>query len=213
MKKLTEHFCRRKLFRTPWLNQHLISDLNSAIQRANESQTSPEIDANAAISWLVQNKAESKLREALAAAVPLIRVDDPDAETWFAPHPSGGGNAVVVVSGLDSTGTVRMLYSNRCQRPEKNSCRFFTNDEFFYELKKCATNCDKAKLLQSVLNGSLPYGDYKWAAEVHDWSRTFRTMPVYVVVVTDGKPLLVSFPAVIHRARFCDFSLETVGEV
>ena len=213
MPNIKKNSTREAGTKSPWLDAKLESLLNTEFECCKGRKTDPSLQVNQTIDWLYQNGAELKLRKILAKDAPLISVDHAFAETWISPPPSGAGNTVVVVAGFDRTGQLRLAHSNRCRRPQTNSCQTLTHRDFFDELTNCFTTGDKTDLLQKVLNQSMRGSARKWSTEVHKWCRIFQTVPVHVIVVTDNEPVVATFPAVIHGVRFCDFSLESAGEV
>jgi len=213
MPKDKNNSIREAKIKSPWLDVKFESLLNTEFECCRDRKTDPSLRVNRAIDWLCQNGVGPKLRKILAKDAPLLSVNHAFAETWISPPPSGAGNTVVVVAGFDQKRELRLVHSNWCQRPQHTCCQTPTRRHFFEELTSCSTAGDKTRLLQKVLNGSLRGSARKWSAEVHEWCRIFRTMPVHIIVVTDNEPVVATFPAVIHGVRFCDFSLESAGEV
>jgi hypothetical protein len=195
--------------KSPWFNSGLESLLNTEFSYCSELKNNPTLTVNQAIKWVYQHGNETKLRGALDEFAPLIQIDHPHAETWVSPPASGAGNTVVIVSGFDASGEIRTVGGNWCTRP--GAFRTVVNFQTFFEqFDKCTNNTAKTDLLQDALDVSVRIHGSKWAEEVHEWCRVFRTMPIHMIALTSKGPLLATFPAVVHGARFCDFSLEKV---
>lgn len=213
MNTTNKRICHNASLQSPWLNQKLDSLLNTELGYCEELQNDPTLTVNQAINWIYQHGNETKLRKALDEFAPLIRIDHQHAETWVSPPLSGAGNTVVIVCGCDSTGKIRTVGSNWCNRPGELSTAATNMSHFFEQFDKCANNTEKTDLLQNALNACVRIHGRKWVDEVHEWCRIFRTMPIHVIVLSAGGPLLATFPAVVHGTRFCDFALEKVREV
>ena len=198
--------------KSPWLdhrNNNLLLDEISYIEDPISGIDNRPMEA---FVWICENKAKELLFNALADLVPIfpVRSYHNEVSSWLSPPPSGCANAVFIVIGKDSKGSLRAVGGN-----------YFNSDawgespqgNFWENLSRCENERDQYHLISSTM------GFYKKNHDQFQINETERicavacTMPIYLLVLDNNNGHMAITPAVVKGCCPADFSFEKISEV
>jgi len=202
----------KKLMKSPWLdhrNNNLLLDEISYIEDPISGIDNRPMEA---FVWICENKAKELLFNALADLVPLfpVRSYHNEVSSWLSPPPSGCANAVFIVIGKDSKGSLRAVGGNYFN---SNAWGRSPQGNFWENLRHCKNDRDQYRLISSTV------GFYKKNHDQFQINETERicniacTMPIYILVLDKDKVCMAITPAVVKGCCPADCSYEKISEV
>ena len=204
----------RKFDQQSWLDSGTSSDFQYEFSIAKEPEPIPGFKANPAFEYMNRMGLEKQLYAALDKLAPLLPIPGFDGTPllWYSPPPSGSGNRVALVIVEDGQGTHRFYGSNIIGRsPEPSGEPVPT--ELFDRFIECKSYGDTTVLITKVLNSVVDTG-WHWAIElVESEGERFRTMPIYVAIVTSECIAFCCTSSRVEGRHQSDMKLECYGEL
>ena len=198
--------------KSPWLDHRYNNIFLDEISLVEDPIPGIDNRPMEAFVWIYENKAKELLFNALADLVPLfpVRSYHNEVSSWLSPPPSGCANAVFIVIGKDSKGSLRAVGGN-----------YFNSDawgespqgNFWENLSRCENERDQYHLISSTM------GFYKKNHDQFQINETERicavacTMPIYLLVLDNNNGHMAITPAVVKGCCPADFSYEKISEV
>ena len=198
-----------------WSDPDKRSDFQYELSIANEPVPIPSLEANPAFAYLADKKLAKQLYAALDRLAPLLPVVGFHGVTthWYSPSPAGFGTRVVIVVSKDPTGTHRILGSNFIDPRPQSSCKPVP-ENLFERFAGCTTSTEKNALLVETVNAVITPDWHRAIDKVESEAVRFRTMPIYLAVITGTSP---AFYCTSARTESCGhparLDLETVCEL
>lgn len=140
--------------------------------------------------WLDSHSAFDLLVNALTRCAPVKAIKGVDdlPNLWLSPPPAGQGHHAAVVIGVPEKGPARCVASNEIVQPDKEpnaSCP----KNFFQLFDTSKLTADQTQLIQQAVNTACA-DQMELVEKACTECQTFRTMAVFIVVLTADKPLL-----------------------
>lgn len=169
-------------------------------------------------SWLKTNSATPLLFRGLDKFAPLFPCVSYQntVSVWLSPPPSGAGNAIYIVVGKDMFGKTRLVgcnYFDQITEPSNNRNFDFANFFIKYDSSCTCYRHDRETLIRSAIQAACTRDEWSATKKTNLVSESTQTMPVYLLVIDEGKPLFQTFPAIANGNHPADFSFEFIGEV
>ena len=202
--------------KSPWLdhrNNNLLLDEISYIEDPISGIDNRPMEA---FVWICENKAKELLFNALADLVPLfpVRSYHNEVSSLLSPPPSGCSNAVFVVIGKDSKGSLRYAGGNYFNSDFKDC--FIDDrctDDFWNDYDKCKSRREKAHLIDDVISFHQKNWNKRDISETEFIADLVCTMPIYLLVLDNNNGHMAITPAVVKGCCPADFSYEKISEV
>lgn len=199
-----------------WSDAGCRSQLHDEISYAKDPYP-PYFTPSEIFSWLKNNSATKLLLKGLDKFAPLYPclAYGGAASAWLSPPPSGSGNSVYIVVGKDIFGKVRLIGCNYFDEISSPSNKKFDYANFFITFDsscKCYRH-DREKLIREAVESACTSPTWATTKQTNRVSESAKTMPVYLLIIDDGKPLFQTFPAITYGNHPTDFSFEFMGEV
>lgn len=168
---------------------------------------------NRAIKWVIEYKAEKHLYQALSLTTKPKPVDDASGHPslWLCPPPGGQGKHVGMVMALDERGHVRCYASNQITQPVKEDHPTCAK-KFISEVSGLRSADAINQLIQQTVNAA--FSDQADLAEkACREAAHYRTMAVFIVVLSADKPLVFMTTLVIHGPQQTNLKHAFTGKV
>ena len=166
--------------------------------------------------WICENKAKELLFNALADLVPLfpVRSYHNEVSSLLSPPPSGCSNAVFVVIGKDSKGSIRYAGGNYFNSNFKDC--FIDDrctDDFWNDYDKCKSRREKYHLIDDAISFHQKSSNKRDISETEFIAHLVCTMPIYLLVLDNNNGHMAITPAVVKGFDPADFSYEKLVEI
>jgi hypothetical protein len=167
-----------------WSDKSHVSDFSYELSIAREPEEIPSLPPQPAFTYLAKKRLESALYAALDKLAPLLPFPGFDGTPllWLSPPPSSLDNRIGLILVEDDEGSHRFFGSNFIGQPPRASGTAVP-DELLSRFLGCKGYIDTTALIAEVLNAVA--ADWQPAiAQVESEGERFRTMPIYLAVVT-----------------------------
>ena len=199
---------------SPWLDPDKSNLFRYEFQLARENASDEAFRPLPIYQWIHQYGGEDLFFEGLALFAPMRPLVGYRGRTtvWLSPHPSGFGNAIYMVFGHDRTGQLRLVGGNLFNEPTRAARSPVTGADFFKQFDHKSSNGQQSLVMDAVRQ-SIPLEDKPLLISISRECEHFRTMPIYITVLTPEGSLFHAAKAVIEGDHPADFSFECFGEV
>lgn len=199
----------------PWLDKALSNFARDEISYVLDPIPQASYMPQEIFSWLCKNRVEKHLFNALANLVPLFPLVSyyGEVSSWYAPPPSGAGNAVVIVMGNHNK-KFRLIGGNFFNEFPNHYKRIIEGD-FWETLATKTSDLDKTRHISLYLQEHMSDSDCNYAEQVTRESNLANTMPVYLMVIDEDskKNHFWAMPAIVHGHHPSDMKHEKMWEV
>ena len=164
-----------------------IADQSKLLRDADPAERAK---AHEVFRWIDSNNAFGVVVNALTRCAPVKAIVGVEGQPnlWLSPPPCGQGHHVGIVFGPPEKGAVRCVASNEIVQPGKDSKASCPKNLFqLFDTSKLTG--DQVQLVQQVVNAACA-DQLELVEKVCTECQTFRTMAVFIVVLTADKPLL-----------------------
>ena len=196
-----------------WADLEKLSDFQYELSIANEPVPIPYLDAHPAFEYIANKKLAKQLYAALDKLAPLLPFSGFDGTPllWLSPPPSGTGNRIGLILVEDGEGRHRFFGSNFIGRSPRASGGAVP-DDLLSRFLGCTGYRDTTALITEVLNAVAT--DWQPAiAQVESEGERFRTMPIYLAVITRKCTAFYCTSARLEGHYQSKMSLEIFGEI
>ncbi len=164
-----------------------IADQSKLLRDADPAERAKAHDV---FRWIDSNNAFGVVVNALTRCAPVKAIVGVEGQPnlWLSPPPCGQGHHVGIVFGPPEKGAVRCVASNEIVQPGKES-KASCPKNFFQLFDTSKLTGDQVQLVQQVVNAACA-DQLELVEKVCTECQTFRTMAVFIVVLTADKPLL-----------------------
>lgn len=197
-----------------WACPTILSDISYEFSLVEEPDPSPPFEPNSAFSWLAERHLQSRVYTALDRLAPFSPIygfgQEPMA--WHSPPPSGAGNRVGLVVVEDNDGSIRQYGSNFVHREPRSSGHALPANL----IERFRTATHHAQVNDAILLALDAVADDGWRRSIYQVEcegERFRTMPIYLAVVSREGGFFYCTSAHAHGPRQSRFALEFAGEV
>ncbi len=205
-----------KMSKSPWLDHKFSNIFLDEISLVEDPIPGIDNRPMEAFVWICENKAKELLFNALADLVPLfpVRSYHNEVSSWLSPPPSGCSNAVFVVIGKDSKGSLRYAGGNYFNSNFKDC--FIDDrctDDFWNDYDKRKSRREKAHLINDVISFHQKSSNKRDISETEFIANLVCTMPIYLLILDNNNGHMAITPAVVKGCCPADFSYEKISEV
>lgn len=212
-------FCKageqqKKISNSPWITQKQHSIFGYELSLAQDTTVHQSMPPHVFFAWLIKNKGEKLLFDALATCCPLFPTLGYKGvpALYIAPPPSGYPTAAFIVMGHDSTGKLRAVgcnWVNPNQGPQNKSkvADFFTTYDWLSE------SSSKQDFIRTEVLNRMTSNERTLLNEAAYVADKFNTMPIVVMALTKTGALFAIDIATIRPYGSCDYTLEFTGEI
>jgi len=199
---------------SPWLDPKKPNLFRDEIQFAQANDDHPLFKAHPLFTWITNHEGEQRLFEALARLAPMFPVIAYHGQVaiWTSPPPSGAGNTIFLVLGIDKTDRFRIVGGNYFTEPEPHPYAPHTSVGFFNEFDQATTHRQQ-QLIKEAIFGSITRHEMNLLRSISQQCEHFHTMGVYIVALTSEGGLFFAAPVMLEGDRPADFSYEFFGEI
>ena len=202
--------------KSPWLDHRYNNIFLDEISLVEDPIPGIDNRPMEAFVWIYENKAKELLFNALADLVPLfpVRSYHNEVSSLLSPPPSGCSNAVFVVIGKDSKGSLRYAGGNYFNSNFKDC--FIDDrctDDFWNDYDKCKSRREKAHLIDDVISFHQKNWNKRDISETEFIADLVCTMPIYLLVLDNNNGHMAITPAVVKGFDPADFSYEKLVEI
>ena len=202
--------------KSPWLDHRYNNIFLDEISLVEDPIPGIDNRPMEAFVWICENKAKELLFNALADLVPLfpVRSYHNEVSSLLSPPPSGCSNAVFVVIGKDSKGSLRYAGGNYFNSNFKDC--FIDDrctDDFWNDYDKCKSRREKAHLIDDVISFHQKNWNKRDISETEFIADLVCTMPIYLLVLDNNNGHMAITPAVVKGFDPADFSYEKLVEI
>lgn len=164
--------------------------LTDQLKKLRDAAPAERAKAHEAFKWIDANNAFDLLVNALARCAPLkvMKGVEDLPNLWLSPPPFGQGHHAAIVLGLPEKGAVRCVSSNEIVQPGKES-KASCPKTFFQLFDTSKLTGDQVQLVQQAVNAACA-DQLELVEQICAECQKFRTMAVFIVVLTADKPLL-----------------------
>lgn len=197
-----------------WTHPRLTNDFRDELERTCDADPDVRNKAHPLFAWIAAQRAEARLQNALAEFAPLKPVPGLEGKPdhWRSPPPSGAGNHVGIVMGLDSKGAPFCVATNIMSRPDETVTA--TPADFLMTFNLANSTADQARLIHQTISSVASNGKhFEQVDRVCKEGHRYRTMAIFVVIIDQNKQHFYATTALVDGARQCDFALERTGKV
>jgi hypothetical protein len=187
---------------SPWTQPNTTSLFHTELELARENLDFPGFRPMQIFSWIQDNHATDLLFRGLAKLAPMFAVPAYRGETalWISPPPSGSGNTIYIVMGIDKNNALRLVGGNYFNQPVVEPQATINPGSFFSNFDD-STGWDRYRLIANAVKKSIASVEKEDLHFCELECAHFHTMLVSVG------------PAVIEGNRPANFSFEYVGEI
>lgn len=196
-----------------WTHPRLSNPIRRKLDEAMDANPAVRAKAVEPFPWIVANNAAPVLFTALSQCAQLKATTGLEGKPagWLAPPPAGIGNHIGIVLCKDDKGEVRCFATNSMAMPEKTSTP--CPAKFAEQFQTLRSKADQAKLIQSACAAAASDGHLEEVAQVAEESQRYRTMPIFLVVLTGNEAHMFATPAIVDGPRQVDLDLQFTGKV
>ena len=196
-----------------WADLEKLSDFQYELSIANEPVPIPYLDAHPAFAYITKKKLAKQLYAVLDKLAPLLPFPGFDGSPllWLSPPPSGANNRIGLILVEDGEGRHLFFGSNFIEQTPRASGEAVP-DDLLSRFLGCTGYIDTTALITKVLNAVA--ADWQPAiAQVESEGERFRTMPIYLAVVTRKCTSFYCTSARLEGHYQSKMSLEIFGEI
>jgi len=202
--------------KSPWLDHKFSNIFLDEISLVEDPIPGIDNRPMEAFVWICENKAKELLFNALADLVPLfpVRSYHNEVSSLLSPPPSGCSNAVFVVIGKDSKGSLRYAGGNYFNSNFKDC--FIDDrctDDFWNDYDKCKSRREKYHLIDDAISFHQKSSNKRDISETEFIADLVCTMPIYLLVLDNNNGHMAITPAVVKGFDPADFSYEKLVEI
>lgn len=202
--------------KSPWLDHRYNNIFLDEISLVEDPIPGIDNRPMEAFVWICENKAKELLFNALADLVPLfpVRSYHNEVSSLLSPPPSGCSNAVFVVIGKDSKGSLRYAGGNYFNSNFKDC--FIDDrctDDFWNDYDKCKSRREKYHLIDDAISFHQKSSNKRDISETEFIADLVCTMPIYLLVLDNNNGHMAITPAVVKGFDPADFSYEKLVEI
>lgn len=164
-----------------------IADQSKLLRDADPSERAK---AHEVFRWIDSNNAFGAVVNALARCAPVKAVMGVEGQPniWLSPPPCGQGHHIGIVLGLPEKGAVRCVASNEIMQPNKES-KASCPKNLFQLFDTSKLTAEEIQLIQKTVNAACA-DQLELVEQICTVCQKFRTMAVFIVVLTADKPLV-----------------------
>ena len=208
--------------KSPWLDPSHSSQFSDQFKLIEDIKKQTEIaswgpyfEPLEIFKWIDKNKAEKKLFKALATLAPMYPTVayKGTVASWISPPPSGSGNVVWIVMGRDKTRKLRVCGTNIFNKPWVTTTTGISDIEFFEQYDETKTDRERHELFSKVFSIAYRQIGEKSICFVTLRCDMYKTMPIFITVLTREESISQVTEAVIEGDHPADFSYEFSGEI
>jgi len=202
--------------KSPWLDHRYNNIFLDEISLVEDPIPGIDNRPMEAFVWIRENKAKELLFNALADLVPIfpVRSYHNEVSSWLSPPPSGCANAVFIVIGKDSKGSLRYAGGNYFNSNFKDC--FIDDrctDDFWNDYDKCKSRREKYHLIDDAISFHQKSSNKRDISETEFIADLVCTMPIYLLVLDNNNGHMAITPAVVKGFDPADFSYEKLVEI
>lgn len=200
--------------KSPWLDPTKRNLFKDEFELAQESLSGAYFTPLEPYRWIYEHHGVPLFFKGLARYAPMFPVNAYHGQvaSWISPPPSGLGNAICMVMGHDTTGTLRLVGGNYFTEPTLQIGEPLVASEFFAQYETLDYRC-KQRLVCDTVSRSISTEDDSLMQDIRRECEHFHTMAIYITVLTSVGSLFHAAKAVIEGEKPADFSYECFGEV
>lgn len=164
--------------------------LTDQLKKLRDADPDERAKAHEVFRWIDSNNAFDLLVNALTRCAPVkaIKGVEDKPSLWLSPPPAGQGHHATVVIGVPEKGPARCVASNEVVQPNKES-KASSPKNFFQLFDTSKLPADQIKLVQQIVNAACS-DQMELVEKICAECQKFRTMAVFIVVLTADKPLV-----------------------
>ena len=198
---------------SPWQDPSLENLFRTELSLVSDPIDLPMYKSLTAFQCIHKTKTAGLLFRGLTKFAPLYSVNAYKREisSWLSPPPSGSGNTVLLILGIDRKGKARLVGTNYLNMPQCNNN--FTAINFFEDYDRATSRTEKESLIYNMISSQMTLDDLRNAKQVTYQAEVVRTMPIALLVLDGEKSYMAFSPAVVYGNYPSDLSLEFLGEV
>ncbi|MCM2340860.1 hypothetical protein [Rhodoferax sp.] len=197
----------------PFQHPALTSDIRAALNLPRDADPAARAKANPAMQWVTDHHAEKHIFQALALTTTPKPIADASGRPsmWLCPPPGGMGNHVGILITADPQGNIRCVASNLITQPIQDS-KATLPDTTPDAISALRSKDDTQRLIQQAVNAAC-MANMDQVQKLCAESQRFKTTALFLVVVTDGPPLVFMTTLVIQGPRQPNPKLIFTGKV